>query len=157
EVAGLRLLAEGGPAMDLGRVGIFGGSYGGFMSALAVLRRPDVFKAGYASASVTDWLEYDTAYTERYLGVPDLKDTTIYDENGLLGDADKLTRPLTLVHGTADDNVHFVHTLRRVARLFRAGKRFDLITIAGQAHGIREPKLQFRFYQRMLRFFRENV
>src|SRR5262249_61451091 len=118
EVAGLRLLAEGGPAMDLGRVGIFGGSYGGFMSALAVLRRPDVFKAGFAAASVTDWLEYDTAYTERYLGVPDLKDTRIYDENSLLRDADNLTRPLTPVHRTTPDNSHFVHTLRLRDRLF---------------------------------------
>jgi dipeptidyl-peptidase-4 len=157
QVAGLHLLAQHEPAMDLGRVGIFGASYGGFMSALAVLRRPDVYKAGFASAPVTDWLEYDTAYTERYLGVPGPGDTKVYDENSLLADADKLTRPLLLVHGTADDNVHVEHTLKLVDRLFRAGKKFDLVTIAGQAHGIREPRLQFRYYQKMLRFFRDHV
>jgi dipeptidyl-peptidase-4 len=109
-------------------------------------------------APVTDWLDYDTHYTERYLGVPDLKNTAAdYDRNGLLVYAKDLSRPLLLVHGTADDNVHFSHTLRLADELFRAGRPFELLPLVGQTHLPHEPALMLRFYQRVFGFFRANL
>jgi dipeptidyl-peptidase-4 len=157
QVAGLQALAEREPAMDLSRVGIWGGSFGGYMAALAVMRRPDVFHAAVAISSVADWLDYDTYYTERYLGVPDLKDTSVYDRNGLLGYAKDLSRPLLLIHGTADDNVFFTHTLRLADALFRAGKRFELIPMASTTHSPRDPALSLVLNARIFDFFRENL
>jgi dipeptidyl-peptidase-4 len=142
--------------MDLGRVGIFGHSFGGYMGALAVLRRPDVYRAGVASAPVADWLDYDTFYTERYLGVPD-KDTSIYDANGLIKYAKDLSRPLLIVHGTADDNVFFVHSLKLADALFKAGKSFDFVPLARQTHLIRDPKVQLAYWDRIFSFFRQNL
>jgi len=158
QVAGLRALGRLEPAMDLTRVGIWGHSYGGFMSALAVMRRPDVFKAGIAGAPVADWLDYDTCYTERYLGVPDrAKDTSVYDANGLLSYAKDLTRPLLIIHGTADDNVHLSHSLRLADRLLLAGKEFEFLPLAGETHGPRDPERLLRYYQRQFAFFRKNL
>ena len=111
QVAGLKALGDKFPEMDLERVGVYGWSFGGYLSALAVLRRPDVFKAAVAGAPVVDWLDYDTHYTERYLGLPDT-DAAAYKEASLLTYAADLSRPLLLVHGTADDNVYFRHTLK---------------------------------------------
>ena len=156
QVAGLKLLGQAEPAMDLGRVGIFGHSFGGYMGALAVLRRPDVYRAGVASAPVADWLDYDTFYTERYLGVPD-KDTSIYDANGLIKYAKDLSRPLLIVHGTADDNVFFVHSLKLADALFKAGKSFDFVPLARQTHLIRDPKVQLAYWDRIFSFFRQNL
>ena len=138
-------------------MGIWGASFGGYMSALAVLRRPDVYKAAIAISLVSDWLDYDTVYTERYLGVPEGKDTSTYDSNGLLEYADNLSRPLLIVHGTADDNVHFSHALALADALLRAGKPFDFLPLARQTHGPRDPKLLARYYERIFGFFRENL
>ena len=88
-----------------------GWSFGGYLSAQAALRRPDVFKAAVAGAPVTDWEDYDTHYTERYLGLPQ-ESPQSYKDASLLTHAAELKRPLLLVHGTADDNVYFRHTLR---------------------------------------------
>ncbi len=156
QVAGLKLLGQVEPAMDLGRVGIYGHSFGGYMGALSVLRRPDVFRAGVASAPVADWLDYDTFYTERYLGVPD-KDTSVYDANGLLKYAKDLTRPLLILHGTADDNVFFVHSLKLEDALFHAGKSFDFVPLARQTHIIHDPKIQLAYWDRIFSFFRQNL
>src|SRR5439155_4980325 len=101
QVAGLRALGAQHPEMDLSRVGIDGWSFGGYMAALAVLRRPDVFQAAVAGAPVVDWLDYDTHYTERYLGIPP-KDDAAYKEGSLLTYAAGLRRPLLAIHGTAD-------------------------------------------------------
>src|SRR5262249_48890328 len=103
QVSGLKALTGKFPELDAERVGIHGWSFGGYMAAAAVLKRPDVFKAAVAGAPVTDWEDYDTHYTERYMGLP--KDNPdAYREGSLLGYADKLERPLLLIHGTADDN-----------------------------------------------------
>src|SRR5207237_5858659 len=99
QIAALKALAAGEPAMDLDRVGISGGSFGGFLAALGVLRRPDFFKAAVATSSVADWLDYDTHYTERYLGVPG-KDDAVYPRNSLMQYAPNLSRPLLLIHRT---------------------------------------------------------
>ena len=143
--------------MDLARVGIWGGSFGGYLSALAVLRRPDVFKAGVAIAPVSDWSQYDTFYTERYLGVPDANDATRYETNGLIAYAGELTRPLLIIHGTADDNVLFSHALAFADALLRAGKPFEFVPLVGQTHHARDAQLTARYYERMFAFFRENL
>jgi dipeptidyl-peptidase-4 len=157
QVEGLKALGAHEPAMDLARVGIIGHSFGGYMGALAVMRRPDVFKAGVASAPVVDWLDYDTHYTERYLGVPTEKDKSLYDANSILKYVDKLERPLLIVHGTADDNVHFDQSLKLADALFRAGKKFEFAPLAGQTHMFYQPDLTFRYWQRIFAFFKQNL
>ncbi|WP_439660757.1 prolyl oligopeptidase family serine peptidase [Lentzea sp. HUAS TT2] len=119
--------------LDLTRVAIRGWSYGGYLAALAVLRRPDVFHAGIAGAPVTDWRLYDTHYTERYLGHPDDK-PEVYDANSLIADADKLSRPLMIIHGLADDNVVAAHTLRLSNALLAAGRPHTVLPLSGVTH-----------------------
>ncbi len=119
--------------LDLSKVAIRGWSFGGFLAALAVMRRPDVFHAAVAGAPPTDWHLYDTHYTERYLGHPD-DEPENYDRSWLLGDADKLERPLLLVHGLADDNVVVAHTLQLSARLLAAGKPHQVLPLSGVTH-----------------------
>lgn len=161
QVAGLQLvkdhLAARGRAqeVDFERVGIFGWSFGGYMSALAVLRRPDVFKAAVAGAPVADWLDYDTHYTERYLGVPE-KDDSIYRESSLLTHAAALQRPLLIVHGTADDNVYFRHSLRLADAFFRAGRTFELVPLSGLTHMVPGPTME-RLHARSALFFLKHL
>ena len=119
--------------LDLTKVGIRGWSFGGFLSALAVLRRPDVFHAGIAGAPVTDWRLYDTHYTERYLGHPDGNPGN-YNRSSLLDDAAKLSRPLMIIHGLADDNVVVAHTLRLSSALLAAGRPHYVLPLTGVTH-----------------------
>ena len=133
QVAALHAVADLVPDLDLQRVGIRGWSFGGYLAALAVLRRPDVFHAAVAGAPVTDWRLYDTFYTERYLGHPD-EAPEVYDRNSLLADAPSLTRPLLLIHGLADDNVVVAHTLRLSAALLEAGRPHDVLPLSGVTH-----------------------
>jgi dipeptidyl-peptidase-4 len=156
QVAGLRSLAAEVPEMDLSRVGIWGASFGGYMAALAVMRRPDVFKAAVALAPVTEWRDYDTAYTERYLGLPQ-EAPRAYERSSLLTYAAGLERPLLLVHGTADDNVYFLHSLKLADALLRAGRRYELLPVPGQTHQLlsADPVLVERVLERIVRYFRE--
>jgi dipeptidyl-peptidase 4 len=119
--------------LDLSRVGIRGWSFGGYLSALAVLRRPDVFHAGVAGAPVTDWRLYDTHYTERYLGDPGVN-AAAYDRSSLMKDAAKLSRPLMIIHGLADDNVVIAHSLRLSAALLAAGRPHTVLPLTGVTH-----------------------
>jgi dipeptidyl-peptidase-4 len=119
--------------LDLTRVGIRGWSFGGYLAALAVLRRPDVFHAAIAGAPVTDWRLYDTCYTERYLGDPTV-DPAPYERSSLFGDAEKLDRPLLLIHGLADDNVVAAHTLRLSSALLAAGRPHTVLPLSGVTH-----------------------
>src|SRR5205085_1654975 len=144
------------PEMDPARVGVYGWSFGGYMAAQAVLRRPDVFRAAVAGAPVTDWHDYDTHYTERYLGVPG-KDDAAYKEASLLTWAGGLKRPLLLVHGTADDNVYFRHTLRLADALFRSGRDFEVLPLSGLTHLVPDPVVMQNLYGRFARFFREHL
>ncbi|WKK26089.1 alpha/beta fold hydrolase [Streptomyces olivoreticuli] len=137
QVEAVRALAEDHP-LDLGRVAIRGWSYGGYLAALAVLRRPDVFHAGIAGAPVTDWRLYDTHYTERYLGDP-AERPAVYARNSLvtdegLGEAAEQTRPLMIVHGLADDNVVAAHTLRLSSALLAAGRPHEVLPLSGVTH-----------------------
>ncbi|KAB2341260.1 S9 family peptidase [Actinomadura rudentiformis] len=120
-------------ALDLDRVGIRGWSFGGWLAALAVLRRPDVFHAGVAGAPVTDWTLYDTHYTERYLGQPG-EEPDNYTSNSLIEDAGKLERPLLIIHGLADDNVVAAHTLRLSSALLAAGRPHNVLPLSGVTH-----------------------
>ena len=126
------------------------------MSALGVLRRPDIFKAGVAGAPPTDWLDYDTHYTERYLGMPDT-DAAAYAEGSLLNYAKDLQRPLLLIHGTSDDNVYFRHTLKLADALFRAGKKFDLLPLSSMTHMTPDPVVTERLYSRIASYFQEHL
>jgi len=119
--------------LDASRVGIRGWSFGGYLAALAVLRRPDVFAAAVAGAPVTDWTLYDTHYTERYLGDP-AEHGDWYAANSLLDDAPSLTRPLLLVHGLSDDNVVVAHTLLLSSALLAAGRSHTVLPLSGVTH-----------------------
>jgi dipeptidyl-peptidase-4 len=133
QVDALMAAAETVGDLDLGRVGIRGWSFGGYLAALAVLRRPDVFHAAVAGAPVTDWRHYDTYYTERYLDHPDTAAEN-YARSSLLDDAPALRRPLLLVHGLADDNVVVAHSLLLSQRLFEAGRPHQLLALSGVTH-----------------------
>lgn len=99
------------PQMDMNRVGVYGWSFGGYFSAMAVMQRPDIYHAGFVGAPVSVWEDYDTHYTERYIGTPqDNKDG--YHDSSVLTHAHKLTQPLLIAHGTADDNVYFSHAIK---------------------------------------------
>jgi dipeptidyl-peptidase-4 len=134
QVDALGAVAKSGEAeLDLDKVAIRGWSFGGYLAALAVLRRPDVFAAAVAGAPVTDWRLYDTHYTERYLGHPDA-DPDAYERSSLLADAERLERPLLLVHGLADDNVVAAHTLKLSGALLAAGRPHSVLPLSGVTH-----------------------
>jgi dipeptidyl-peptidase-4 len=133
QVDALHAVAEQHPDLDLSTVAIRGWSYGGYLSALAVLRRPDVFHAAIAGAPVTEWRLYDTHYTERYLGHPD-ESPDVYDRNSLINDAPKLERPLLIIHGLADDNVVVAHSVRLSSALVAAGRPHALLPLPGVTH-----------------------
>ena len=156
QVAGLRALGASHPELDLSRVGIFGWSFGGYLSALAVLLRPDVFHAAVAGAPVADWRDYDTHYTERYLGLPDER-TADYDRASLLTHAAALRRPLLLIHGTADDNVLFTHSVKLSDALFRAGRDHEFLPLSGLTHMVPDPVVTTRLYARIAEFLRAQL
>jgi dipeptidyl-peptidase 4 len=156
QVRGLKALGQKHPEMDLGRVGIFGWSFGGYMSAIAVMRRPDVFHAGIAGAPVIDWHDYDTHYTERYLGLPE-KNASGYSASSVLTYADQLSRPLLVIHGTADDNVYFLHSMKLCDALFRAGKPFEFLPLAGYTHMVPDPVIIKRLNGRIADFFAAHL
>lgn len=142
--------------IDLERVGITGWSFGGYLAALAVLRRPDVFHAAVAGAPVTEWRLYDTAYTERYLGHPD-EHPEDYDASSLLPLASELQRPLMIIHGLADDNVVVAHSLQLSGALTAAGKAHTFVPLANVTHMTPQEEvaenllvLQAEFLQREL-------
>lgn len=119
--------------VDASRVGITGWSFGGYLSALAVMKRPDIFHAAVAGAPVTEWLWYDTAYTERYLGHPE-KFPEIYEDHSLIPIANQLESPLMLVHGLADDNVVAAHSLSLSGALLANKKSHTVLPLSGVTH-----------------------
>ena len=134
QVAALEAVAAAYPDdVDASRVGITGWSYGGYLAALAVLKRPDVFHAAVAGAPVTEWRLYDTCYTERYLGDPTAR-PDVYDRNSLIPLAPGLERPLMIIHGLADDNVVAAHTLRLSSALLAAGRPHTVLPLSGVTH-----------------------
>ncbi|MFP2927418.1 DPP IV N-terminal domain-containing protein [Pyxidicoccus sp. 3LG] len=158
QVAALKALAAEVPEMDLQRVGIEGGSHGGYLSAMAAMVRPDVFKSAVAVAPVADWRDYATHVPERHLGLPQ-ENAEVYDRNSLLTYAkqDKPMARLLLIHGTADENVYFTHTLKLSDALFRAGKPHDLLPLSGMGHMIFDPVVEELMWKRVMRHFRETL
>ena len=126
-----QLAAEG--LADIERVGVYGWSYGGYMTVMSMLRRPDLFKVGVAGAPVSDWDGYDTGYTERYMGTPQ-NNAEGYREGSLLTHADKLRGQLLLIHGGVDENVHFRHTARLITALVEADRDYDLLMFPAERH-----------------------
>jgi dipeptidyl-peptidase-4 len=156
QVAALHAVAADHPELDLHRVAIRGWSFGGYLAALAVLRRPEVFHAAVAGAPVTDWRLYDTHYTERYLGHPD-RHPDAYRRSSLLDDADRLRRPLLLIHGLADDNVLAAHTLRLSARLLAAGRPHSVLPLPGVTHLAVQEAVAENLLHLQLRFLRDAL
>jgi len=133
------------PYLDKTRVGIFGASYGGYSALMALLRHPDVFAAASVSSTVSDWRNYDTIYTERYMGLPE-DNKSAYDAASALTYAAGLKGRLLLYYGTADNNVHPSNTLQLIDVLDGAGKSFDVQVGADRGHsGVNE--------ERMMEFF----
>jgi dipeptidyl-peptidase-4 len=137
QVTALHAAAGAFEDLDVSRVGIRGWSFGGYLSALAVLRRPDVFHAGVAGAPVTDWRLYDTHYTERYLGDPG-HNPAAYEASSLNNDPERavasVIRPLLIIHGLADDNVFVAHSLRLSSALLAAGYPHSVLPLSGVTH-----------------------
>jgi dipeptidyl-peptidase-4 len=151
QIAGLQALAKREPAMDLKRVGVVGWSFGGYFSAMAVMQKPDVFRCAVVGAPVVTWENYDTHYTERYLGLPS-ENTDGYRASSVLTYASKLDRPLLLIHGLTDDNVYAQHSMQLSDALFNAGKTFNFLPLLG-THMVSEPMLRLRRQTRIMEFF----
>lgn len=154
QVAGAHWLAAQ-PGVDGERIGIYGGSYGGYMTLLALFKAPEVFAAGAALAPVTDWRLYDTHYTERYMGDPAAGDA--YAVSSPISYVDGLDDPLLLVHGMADDNVFFDHSVKLMAALQAARKPFELMTYPGKRHRITGEDERVHLYSMMLEFFDRHL
>ena len=145
--------------LDTGRVAIRGWSFGGYLAALAVLRRPDVFHAAIAGAPVTDWRLYDTHYTERYLGLPGAN-AGAYDRSGLINLAERAVvspRPLMLIHGLADDNVVVAHTLRLSGALLAAGYPHQVLPLTGITHMASQETVAENLLLLQLDFLRSSL
>jgi dipeptidyl-peptidase 4 len=156
QIDGLRAASELYADLDLTRVGIRGWSFGGYLAALAVLRRPDVFHAAIAGAPVTEWRLYDTHYTERYLGNPAI-DPAPYDRTSLITDAHRLERPLLLIHGLADDNVVAAHTLQLSSALLAAGRPHQVLPLSGVTHMTPQDVVAENNLLLQLRFLRSSL
>lgn len=142
--------------VDNSRIGIWGWSYGGFMSSTCLLKGNDVFKAAIAVAPVTNWRYYDNIYTERYMRTPQ-ENPKGYDENAPEKMADRLKGKLLLVHGTADDNVHLQNSLMLSEAFINAGKSFDSEYYTDKAHGISGGATRLHLYNRMTDFILKNL
>ncbi len=148
QAAGVKALARR-PYVDSSRVGIFGTSYGGYASAMAILRHPDVFQAASAASAVTDWRHYDTIYTERYMRTPQVN-AAGYDEGSAMTYADSLRGSLMIYYGTADNNVHPNNSMQLIQALQAAGKSFDVQVGPDRGHSGINP-------YRMMEFFIDNL
>ncbi|MHB1196724.1 MAG: S9 family peptidase [Lutibacter sp.] len=145
------------PYVDSNEIGIWGWSYGGFMSANCLFKGNDVFKMAIAVAPVTSWRFYDSIYTERYMQTPQ-ENASGYDENSPLNFANFLKGNFLLVHGSGDDNVHFQNTMRLTNALIEANKPFDLAIYPDRNHGIYTGKnTRLHLYKKMTRFIEENL
>lgn len=144
------------PYIDKSRIGIWGWSYGGYMSSLCMTIGADYFKTGIAVAPVTTWRYYDTIYTERFLKRPQ-DNPQGYDENSPINHAEKLKGKFLLIHGTADDNVHFQNAVDFTEALIKAGKQFDSFYYPNKNHGIGGLQTRYHLYNMMTRYLEENL
>ncbi|WP_417449620.1 alpha/beta fold hydrolase [Kordiimonas sp.] len=154
QVTGVNHL-KGREYIDGDNVGIWGWSYGGYMTLMALFKEPDVFKAGVSVAPVTDWRLYDTGYTERYLGHPDAPGD-VYNKSSVFPYVDGFKGDLLLIHGMADDNVFFDNSVKLMSVLQNKNKPFELMTYPGKKHGIRGD-VQVHLYGRAFDFFERSL
>ncbi len=144
------------PYVDKNRIGIQGWSFGGYLSSLCITKGNDVFKAAIAVAPVTNWRYYDSIYTERFLGLP--KDNAKgYDDNSPINFTEQLKGNYLLIHGTADDNVHFQNTVEMVTSLQKANKHFDFMIYPDKNHGIGGGNTRLHIYTKMTNFILEKL
>lgn len=155
QIAAARLLSQR-PYIDADRTGIWGWSYGGFMSSNCILKGNDTFEMAIAVAPVTSWRFYDTIYTERYMQTPQ-ENPGGYDENSPLFYADQLKGDYLLVHGSADDNVHVQNTMRMIEALVQANKPFEWAIYPDKNHGIYGGNTRLHLFNKMTRFVLENL
>ncbi|GAC1368177.1 MAG: S9 family peptidase [Hymenobacter sp.] len=144
------------PYVDKARIGIWGWSFGGYMTSLAMTKNPDLFKMGIAVAPVTNWRYYDTVYTERYLKTPQLNPGG-YDENSPVQFAQNLKGKFLLVHGTGDDNVHFQNSIAFVDALIKADKDYQTLYYPNRNHGIAGGNTRLHLYRQMTNFVLQNL
>ena len=142
--------------VDKSRIGIFGWSYGGFMSSNCLFKGADVFKMAIAVAPVTNWRFYDSIYTERYLQTPQ-ENASGYDENSPINHVSKLKGNFLLIHGTADDNVHVQNSMQMIEALVQANKQFDWALYPDKNHGIFGGKTRVQLYTKMTNFIKEKL
>ena len=142
--------------VDAGRIGIFGWSFGGYMASLAMTKGADVFKVGIAVAPVTTWRYYDTIYTERYLQTPQ-ENPKGYDENSPINFADLMKGKYLLIHGTADDNVHYQNAVDMAEALIQKNKEFEFMTYPDKNHGIYGGNTRLHLHQKMTDFILNNL
>jgi dipeptidyl-peptidase-4 len=142
--------------IDPARMGVWGWSYGGYLTLMLMFKAPDMFRAGAAGAPVTDWALYDTHYTERYLGRPQ-DNPSIYSASSALPYAKDLKGRLLIVHGMADDNVLFLHSTKLFRKLQDLGKPFDVMVYPGAKHGLLRQRDGRHAYKAILRFFNANL
>ena len=144
------------PFIDADRIGIFGWSYGGYMSSLCMLKGNDIFRAGIAVAPVTNWKWYDSIYTERYMRTPN-ENPEGYEDNSPVNFADRLKGAYLLVHGLGDDNVHFQHTAEMTNALIRHNKQFDTYFYPNRNHRITGDNAQLHLFTKMSEFIFKNL
>jgi dipeptidyl-peptidase-4 len=156
QIEAMQFVAKQTQALDLRRVAIRGWSFGGYLAALAVLRRPDLFHVAIAGAPVTEWRLYDTHYTERYLGDPNVHPDQ-YDASSLLPLASDLVRPLLLIHGLADDNVVAAHSLQLSSALLAAGRPHEVLPLVGVTHMTPQEQVAENLLLHQLDFLRRSL
>jgi dipeptidyl-peptidase-4 len=144
------------PFVDKDRLGIYGWSYGGYMTLMAMCKAPELFKVGSSGAPVTDWYLYDTAYTERYLGLPQLESDT-YKKASVFTWVDGLKGKLQLIHGMADDNVLYVNSTMLYSELQKRGKQFEIQAYPGEKHALASTPMRVHCYASITRFFKDNL
>lgn len=154
QLEGIQYLVSQG-LVDPARIGIYGWSYGGYMTLYSLLNAPGTFRAGIAGAPVTSWRNYDTIYTERYLGLPS-EDTEGYEASSAITYADKLQSKLLMLHNFEDDNVLFQNTMQMAAAFERAGKLFDMVIYPQKSHGV-NGEYQRQLLEKTTDFFEKNI
>ena len=155
QVAAAKKLGEL-PYIDAERIGIWGWSYGGFMSSNCLFQAPDTFAMAIAVAPVTSWRFYDTIYTERYMQTPQ-ENPDGYDNNSPITHVDNMKGDFLLVHGSADDNVHVQNTMRLVEALIQADKDFEWMIYPDKNHGIYGGNTRLHLYKKMTRFIQNTL
>jgi dipeptidyl-peptidase-4 len=144
------------PYVDKSRIGIWGWSYGGFMSSNCILKGNDVFKMAIAVAPVTNWRFYDSVYTERYMQTPQ-ENPSGYDNNSPINFVEKLKGKYLLIHGSGDDNVHVQNSMQMMEALIQANKQFDSQIYPDKNHGIYGGKTRIQLFNKMTNFIQNNL